>query len=131
MAIDPMHLPIFGDPRPVEPPAAVRAAVALLVVQAGVTVVGVVRTGADPTLVVFSVALTLAFLHWAGDGRDWARNAACGGGFVSLVLTVGMVGGVVELGLVGVGAVLLVVAVRLMYRAEAREYFEKADSESV
>ncbi|MFC5288415.1 hypothetical protein ACFPM7_15240 [Actinokineospora guangxiensis] len=123
-------MPIFGDPRLVEPPVAVRAAVALLVAQAGVTVLEVVRTGADPTLVVLSVALTLVFLHWVRDGREWARNAACAGGFASLVLTVGMVGGVVDLGVVAVGAVLLVVAVRLMYRADVRAYFEETDSES-
>ncbi|GAA4409768.1 hypothetical protein ACFQV2_19370 [Actinokineospora soli] len=131
MSIDPMHLPIFGDPRPVSAPAAVRASVALLVVHAGVTVGSVVQSGVEPTLFVFSVALTVWFVYWVAEGRDWARVAACLSGFSSLFLSLGAGGGVVGLVLVVVSAVLLVSAARLMFRADVREYFESVDSEAL
>ena len=129
MSIDPMHLPIFGDPRPVSAPVAVRASAALMVVQTGVTVASVVHTGAEPTFFVFSVALTLWFSYWVREGRDWARAAACLSGCASLFLSLGMGGGVVGLLLVVVSAGLVVCSGLLMFRPDVREYFVPADQD--
>ncbi|MGW5049711.1 hypothetical protein [Actinokineospora sp. NPDC004072] len=127
MAIDPMHLPIFGDPRPVQPPAEVRVAAALLLVQAGVTVAAVVRVSADPTFFALTVLLTLAFAYGARAGLDWARFAACFCGVTSLVLSIGLIEGGVELALVGASAFLVGTAARLLYRPQVQEFFSTAD----
>lgn len=130
MSIDPMHLPIFGDPRPVEPPTAVRAAVALLVAQAGMTAAVVIHTGSDPLLFVLCAALTLWFVHCVRAGRDWARGASCLTGFSSLAMSFALVGGAVDLVLAAVSGAVLAVAAGLMFRADIRPYFEPAEAES-
>lgn len=130
MAIDPMHLPIFGDPRPVEPPAAVRAAAALLVVQVGLTAAVVVRVGADLMLLVLCASLMLWFLHWVKAGRDWARGACCLTGFASVALSFALVGGVVDVFLAGASVVVLAVAAGLMFRADVAPFFEVSEAES-
>lgn len=130
MSIDPMHLPIFGDPRPVEPPAAVRAAVALLVAQAGMTAAVVINTGSDHMLFVLCAALTLWFVHSVRVGRDWARGASCLTGFSSLAMSFAFVGGVVDVVLTAVSGAVMAVAIGLMFRADVQPYFEPAEAES-
>ncbi|MGX7828266.1 hypothetical protein ACTG9Q_24555 [Actinokineospora sp. 24-640] len=123
MSIDPMHLPIFGDPRPVDPPAAIRTAAALLLLQAVVTVVEVARAAVDPMLFAIPLLLTVWFTFSVRGGRDWARVAVCLSAFLSLALTIGLIRGVVDLVAVAVSATLLLTATRLMYRADVRDYF--------
>ncbi|GGS28206.1 hypothetical protein [Actinokineospora fastidiosa] len=127
MAIDPMHLPIFGDPRPVQPPAAVRAAAVLLLVQAALTVAVAVHAGADPTFFAIAVLLTMAFTHALRAGRDWARPAVGASAFASLFLSIAVIDGVVVLALVGVSGALLASSLRLMFRAEVQGYFLSSD----
>ncbi|OLR93837.1 hypothetical protein [Actinokineospora bangkokensis] len=131
MAIDPANLPIFGDPNPVEPPAAARAACVLLLAESVVTgaqlawfsVVG----GADLTAFLLPLTLLIWFALSARAGRPWARPAAVMAGGVLLLpgLALGVRPG--ELGGVLLAFALLVAATRLMYHPAAREHFEREE----
>ncbi len=134
MAIDPTHLPIFGDARPVDPPAPVRAAGAALFAQVGLTGAHLAylaaETGTDLALFLVPLVLTAAFARSVRAGRDWARAASVLAALLTVLTTLSLVTGPVDLALVALAALLVLTAAHLMYRADVREYFVPADTEA-
>ncbi|MDQ3402505.1 MAG: hypothetical protein M3548_03810 [Actinomycetota bacterium] len=133
MTIDPMHLPIFGDPRPAEPPVPVRAASGLLIVQAllsGAHLVYVsTTTGQDLSLFVVPLALLVWFALSVRAGRDWARLAAGLVGALSLLLTVVVLSSLLDVVMLSMSTVLIAHAVHLMYRGDVGDYFMPVDAD--
>lgn len=133
MAIDPMHLPILGDPRPVDPPQPVRLACALLLTHAlvlgSLTVRATTAAGTDPVLPLVPLALTAWLALAVRAGRDWARPAVCLAAALSQVSAATSLSGPVELLLFTAAGAAAVWAVRAVYREDVREYFDPAESE--
>ncbi|MGQ0837281.1 hypothetical protein [Actinokineospora sp.] len=133
MAIDPTHLPIFGDPAPADPPAPVRAASALLLVQVVLSGLHLtylaVATDRDLALFAVPLALTAWFALSVRAGRDWARPVASAAAGVSPLLTVALLSGPLDVALLALSVALITNAVHLMYRADVREYFLPADAD--
>ena len=131
MAIDPANLPIFGDPKPFDPPAPVRAACVLVITATGVNAAQATYFSAvggyDLTVFLIPLALTVWFALSVRAGRAWARSSALMTGFVTLFPGVALFEGPGELGVVLVAMAMLVVGARLMYRPDVRGYFEPAD----
>ncbi|HVK20927.1 MAG TPA: hypothetical protein VM677_06160 [Actinokineospora sp.] len=131
MAIDPAHLPIFGDPRPTPAPRTVRVACGLFVTQVALSVLHLTvtwaETGVDLSLYFLPLAVSLCFAVCATGGRDWARTGVVVVSGLSALLSIGLITGPFDVAVV----VPMVTAVGfgsyLLYREDVREFFVQAD----
>jgi hypothetical protein len=131
MAIDPAHLPIFGDPRPSAPPAAVRAACGLFLGQVllSMTHLAVVwaRSGVDLSLYFVPLAVTVWFAVSTTTGRDWARIGVVAVSGLSVLLSVGLAAGLGDLVLLIPMILAVALGTYLLYRDDMREFFRRVD----
>ncbi|GAA3033425.1 hypothetical protein [Actinokineospora globicatena] len=131
MAIDPAHLPIFGDPEPVDAPAPVRAAMVLLLLNVGLTAAHLAvvsaRTDHDVSLSVVPICLAMGFALCVRSGRDWARVASLLVAGLALLLMLGIAEGVLGTAALVLSTLLVVSAAHLMYRTDVRDYFVLGD----
>ncbi|SES45947.1 hypothetical protein [Actinokineospora terrae] len=134
MAIDPAHLPIFGDPEPTDAPAPVRAASVLLLLNVGVTAAHLAvvsaRSDHDVSLSVVPICLAMGFALALRGGRDWARVASLLVAGLALLLMLGIAEGVLGTAALVLSTLLVVAAAHLMYRSDVRDYFVVADNET-
>ncbi|PPK67041.1 hypothetical protein V5P93_003381 [Actinokineospora auranticolor] len=124
MSIDPTHRPILGDPEPSDPPAAVRAASALLLVHVAVTGAHLAfATDYGLPIVLFPMAVTTWFAFGIRAGRDWARAGALLVSCFTLLLMLAVAQSSLSFSALALSVLLLVAAGQLMYREDVREYF--------
>ncbi|WP_026421106.1 hypothetical protein [Actinokineospora inagensis] len=134
MAIDPMHLPIFGDLDPTDPPAPVRAASVLLLLNVGLTAAHLAvisaRTDHDVSAALLPLCLALGFALAIRGGRDWARVASLLVAGIALLLMLGVVDGPLGVAALALSALLVLAAGHLLYRPEVRDYFTPGSDET-
>ncbi|GLZ37183.1 hypothetical protein [Actinokineospora sp. NBRC 105648] len=132
MAIDPTHLPIFGDADPADPPAPVRVASTLLLAHVAVTgghlALLANASGQDLSLAIVPMGLSAWFALSVRAGRDWARAAALLLAVLGVVLVLGLSTGPVDLVGVALSMLLVTAAAAQMYRADVRDYFQPGES---
>jgi hypothetical protein len=126
VTIDPMNAPIFGDVGRVDPPRPVRVAAALVLGQAALAAGYRLYTAFDATFWLYSIPLALAV--WFGlsvrIGRNWARTAST----VLSCLLIAMIALMIDFSVPGVlvlavSTVMLLTAIRYMWRADINGYF--------
>ncbi|GAA2999844.1 hypothetical protein [Actinokineospora diospyrosa] len=134
MAIDPTHLPIFGDVEPNDPPAPIRAASVLLLINVALTAahlaVVTASTDHDVSLALLPICLAVAFALGIRGGRDWARVASLLVAGLALLLMLGVAEGVLGVTALVLSTVLVLAAGHLMYRSDVRDYFGLPDNDS-
>ncbi|MBC6446042.1 hypothetical protein [Actinokineospora xionganensis] len=135
MAIDPAHLPIFGDPRPSEAPAVVRAARGLFITQVVLSTVHLTlvwaRSGLDLSLYLVPLAVTVWLAVSMSAGRDWARIGVVVVSGLSVLLSIGLTSGPVDVALLVPIVAAVGVGTYLVYRPDVREFFEPAEDDEV
>jgi hypothetical protein len=126
VTIDPMNAPIFGDVVPADPPRPVRIATALLLANVVVAVVYRMYTSFDSSFPIFLIPLMLAvwFALSMRAGRSWART----GSTVLSGLLIAMMALLIDYRMIDLitlilSAVLLLTAMRLMWRSDVNGYF--------
>ena len=126
VTIDPMNAPIFGDIVRADPPTPVRVATALLLANIAVVAGYRLYTGLDASFPLFLIPLALAawFALSVRAGRGWARTAST----VLSCLMIAMMALLIDYGMVDLLAlmssvVMLLTAMRLMWRGDVHEYF--------
>ena len=131
MAINPANLPIFGDPNPVEPPVAARAACVALLVEAVICTAQIawfaVVDDTDLTAFLLPLGLLVWFALSARAGRPWARPAAVLTACVLLLPGLALGTSTAELGGVVLAFALVVTAARLLFHPSAREHFAQVE----
>ncbi|MBM7774610.1 hypothetical protein JOD54_004814 [Actinokineospora baliensis] len=134
MAIDPTHLPIFGDVEPNDPPAPVRAASVLLLLNVALTAahlaVVTASTDHDVSLALLPICLAVAFALCIRGGRDWARVASLLVAGLALLLMLGVADGVLGVTALVLSTLIVLAAGHLMYRSDVRDYFGLVDDET-
>jgi hypothetical protein len=135
MTIDPANRPILGDPDPVQPPAPVRAAAALLLVSAVVNAGQVgyyaVVDGHELSVFLVPLGLTAFFALCVRAGYSWARPSALATAAVSALPGAGLFDGPVAAAGVLFCLAALVAVAWLVYRADVREHFTSHQRELV
>ncbi|WP_436498128.1 hypothetical protein [Actinokineospora sp. HUAS TT18] len=131
MAIDPAHLPIFGDPRPTEAPAAVRVACGLFVSQVALSVLHLTvtwaNTGVDLSLYFVPLAVTLWLAVCMTGGHDWARTGVVVVSGLSALLSIGLISGLFDVAIVVPMLAVVGFGAYLVYQEGVREFFEPTD----
>lgn len=135
MAIDPAHLPIFGDPRPSAAPAPVRAARGLFITQVVLSTIHLTvvwaRSGLDLSLYLVPLAVTVWLAVSMSAGRDWARVGVVVVSGLSVLLSIGLTSGPVDVALLVPIVAAVGVGTYLAYRPDVREFFEPAEDDKV
>ncbi|HET9139454.1 hypothetical protein [Actinophytocola sp.] len=126
MTIDPRNTPIFGDTVPADPPRPVRLAAGFLLGDVALTAAYRIYTGLDDSFPIFLVPLLLAtwFAMAVRSGHGWARTAST----VLSCLLIAMMALLIEFALIDLSvlflsAILLLTAIRLMWRSDVNGYF--------
>lgn len=126
MTIDPMNAPIFGDVGRVDPPRPIRLAAALVLGQAALAAGYRLYTAFDSSFWLYVIPLALAV--WFGlsvrIGRNWARTAST----VLSCLLIAMVALMIDFSVPGLlvlaaSTLMLLTAIRFMWRADVNDYF--------
>lgn len=128
MTIDPMNAPIFGDVVPADPPGPVRLASALLFGNVLLSAGYRLFTDLDASFPIFLIPLLLSV--WitlsVRAGRGWARPASA----VLTCVLIAMMALLIDYAMVGllvlaVSAGAQIIAMRLIWRPEVSEYFQR------
>jgi hypothetical protein len=126
VTIDPMNAPIFGDVGRVDPPCPVRIATALLLGQVAVAAGYRLYTAFDTTFYLYLIPFLLAvwFALSVRSGHNWARTASTVLSCLLIAMTALMIDvSVLGLSVLALSTVLLLSAIRLMWRGDANDYF--------
>lgn len=126
MTIDPMNAPIFGDTIPANPPRPVRLATALLLANVVLTTGHRAFTNLDASFPIFLVPLVLAAAFALGvrSGRGWARAAATLMSCLLIAMMALLIDyGILDVAVLVISAMLLLTAIRLMWRSDVNGYF--------
>jgi hypothetical protein len=135
VTIDPMNTPIFGDVAPADPPRPIKMATALLLGSVVVAAGYLVYTAFDASFSAFLVPMVLAVWFAVGvrGGHGWARTASTILSSLWIMMMTWVVGiavvnnwtlsSAIDLGTLALTAVMLLTAIRLMWRHNVSDYF--------
>jgi hypothetical protein len=127
VTIDPMNTPIFGNTGAVNPPRLIRVTTSLLLAQVAVAAGYRLYAAFDTTFYLYLIPFLLAvwFALSVRSGQNWARTASTVLSCLLIAMTALMIDfSALGLSVLVLSTVLLLSAIRFMWRADVNDYFE-------